>query len=236
MRWHPTCPTESISAPATDPIFRLAPPAGHAQISTVSDSVSRVFPAQSGHFLLESGHHGDLWLDLEILESRSEALRAPAAALADRLAAFRPDAICGPESGGAHLARLVAACLGVPALATEKLSPATAGSSAGSPDKLYLARYDLRPTDRSSATGRRIALVDDVINAGSATQASLAALARAGARPVAIGALLVLNEQAARLAASQGLPLVFLGQRTGHLWDPAACPLCAQQVPLTLPA
>ena len=26
-----------------------------------------LIPARGGHFLLESGHHGELWLDLELL-------------------------------------------------------------------------------------------------------------------------------------------------------------------------
>ena len=31
------------------------------------DDVLSLLAARKGHFLLESGHHGDLWLDLELL-------------------------------------------------------------------------------------------------------------------------------------------------------------------------
>jgi hypothetical protein len=31
----------------------------------VHETVLELLSARNGHFLLESGHHGDLWLDLE---------------------------------------------------------------------------------------------------------------------------------------------------------------------------
>ena len=52
-----------------------------------------------------------------------------------------------------------------------------------------------------------MAIVDDVINAGSATRATLADLRACGARPIAVGALLVLGSGAADLTAAEGLAL-----------------------------
>lgn len=60
----------------------------------------------------------------------------------------------------------------------------------------------------------------------------MAALRRAGAVPVALGALLVLGGGAARLAAREGLALECLAERQANLWTPAECPLCAAGVPL----
>jgi len=200
----------------------------------VPDSIANFLPAQSGHFLFESGHHGDVWLELDSLWARPDLLEPAVAALARRLARHRPDAVCGPQTGGARLARLIAAHLGVRWFATARL-PAAAVRDPGRP-RLYQARYSLSSADRAAVADRRVAVVDDVINAGSATRATLAELSVHGARPVAVGALLVLNEPAARLAAERGLPLEALDRMQSHLWEPAACRLCAQGVPLTQPA
>jgi orotate phosphoribosyltransferase len=200
----------------------------------VSDSFSSLFPAHSGHFLLESGHHGDLWLELDALWSQPLQLAPVVSTLAHELAKFRPDAICGPKTGGAHLARLIAQELGLPFYATEK-NPTPAPDTSAADHGLNRTTYSLPPADHGSVRQRRIALVDDVINAGSATRASLTELVSCGAQPVVIGALLVLNKSAARLARKHGLPLVSLAQRTANLWTPAHCPLCSQGVPFTTP-
>jgi orotate phosphoribosyltransferase len=64
--------------------------------------------ARHGHFRLESGHHGNLWLDLDHLFLRPALLAPFARELAVRLAAHRVDAIVGPLSGGAFIAQIVA--------------------------------------------------------------------------------------------------------------------------------
>src|SRR3954447_6054899 len=64
---------------------------------------------RQGHFRLESGHHGDLWLDLEPLFLRPTRLRRFAGALALRLDDLAIEAVCGPLVGGAFLAQAVAA-------------------------------------------------------------------------------------------------------------------------------
>lgn len=68
--------------------------------------------ARSGHFRLESGHHTDRWLDLERLFIEPAMLRPFVEKLAGKLSAHRPDLICGPMTGGALLAELIADHLG----------------------------------------------------------------------------------------------------------------------------
>src|SRR5262245_33475515 len=51
----------------------------------VEERVGRLLARRTGHFRLESGHHGDLWLDLERLCLRPEPVQRLAAALAKRL-------------------------------------------------------------------------------------------------------------------------------------------------------
>jgi hypothetical protein len=67
-----------------------------------------LFAGRRGHFVLESGHHGELWLDLELLFVDPERVRPFAAALARALARYDVEAVCGPLVEGAFVALRVA--------------------------------------------------------------------------------------------------------------------------------
>jgi orotate phosphoribosyltransferase len=192
-------------------------------MTTTPAAVMALVSARSGHFLLESGHHGDLWLDLDAMFWSPAALRPLVAELAARLRAHEPEVVCGPLVGGALLAQLVAAELGASFGYAERVATG---------DGLYAARYRLPAAQESRLAGRPVAVVDDVVNAGSAVRATLAALAEAGARPVAVGALLALGSAPAVVATGARLPLVALATRDNALWEPGACPRCADGEPL----
>jgi orotate phosphoribosyltransferase len=67
---------------------------------------------RQGHFDLESGHHGERWLDLDAVFLRPARLRPFVAELARLLAqAVDVDAICGPLLGGGLIAHAVATIL-----------------------------------------------------------------------------------------------------------------------------
>src|SRR5215208_4834046 len=92
--------------------------------------------ARDGHFLLESGHHGSLWIDLDALFAQPRRLAPMVESLANDLRPLTPGMICGPLLGGAFLALLVARELGVDFCFTERVIPP---ESTG----LYRARYAL---------------------------------------------------------------------------------------------
>jgi orotate phosphoribosyltransferase len=187
--------------------------------------VARILSRRAGHFRLESGHHGDLWLDLEKLCLWPEPVRRLAAELARRLAPHRIDAVCGPLVEGAFVALFAANELGVPFTYAELLADRAS-------DSLFAARYRIPRALRGELAGRRVAIVNDVVNAGSAVRATLADLAACGARAVAFGTLAVLGKRAAELAASESLALETLAEFPNTIWEPAECPLCARGVPL----
>src|SRR5215218_407097 len=76
-----------------------------------------------GHFRLESGHHGGLWLDLDPLFADPGRVDPFVAALADALRPYEVAAVCGPLLGGAFLAQLVARALGAEFCFTERVMP-----------------------------------------------------------------------------------------------------------------
>ena len=190
-----------------------------------ADGLIEALAARRGHFRLESGHHGELWLDLDALFARPARVAPFVAELADRLSGCGAEVVCGPLVGGGFVAQAVAERLGIEAAWTERV-PAPSGGG------LYAARYRLPEALRDRVRDRSVAVVDDVINAGSATRATIAGLRACDARPVALGALLVLGEGAAELAGAEGLALASVAALANAIWDPADCPLCAAGVVL----
>jgi hypothetical protein len=55
-------------------------------VTQTLDDQTRIVPARRGHFRLESGHHGELWLELELLLVR--AVRRQARRSSERVAAW----------------------------------------------------------------------------------------------------------------------------------------------------
>jgi orotate phosphoribosyltransferase len=184
--------------------------------------LSQLARPQRGHFDLGTGFHGDLWLDLDALFLWPARLRPAAGQLAGHLRQYQPAAVCGPLSGGAFLAQLVAEILGAAFL------PAYAG--AGHP-----APYRLAGTVRDQIAGWRVAVVDDAVNAGTAVRASCQELRTAGAVPVAVAALLALGQAGTVITGTLGLPFHALATLPSQVWPTDACPLCADGTPVERP-
>jgi len=178
-----------------------------------------------GHFRLESGHHGGLWLDLDPLFADTRRIEPFAAALAEAIRPHGVDAVCGPLLGGAFLAQLVAHALGARFLFTERVMPPQ-------PTGLYAARYLLPPALAARVGGMRVAIVDDVMSAGSALRGTHAELQAHGASVVAAGALLVLGSAGETYFAERGIPVLAAAHDDYPLWTPESCPHCAAGVPL----
>jgi orotate phosphoribosyltransferase len=191
----------------------------------MQNQVSLLLSKREGHFALESGHHGELWLDLELLFLHPERVRPLALALAERLARHGATAVCGPLVEGAFLGLMVASSLGVPFSYAERVAKPSAQG-------LLPIGYRIPDALRGEVAGQRVAVVNDVINAGSAVLGTLEDLRACGAVPVAVGTLAVLGRPAHDLAAKHGVALETLASFPNPIWEPAACPLCARGVPL----
>ncbi|MDZ4287234.1 MAG: hypothetical protein U0984_04710 [Prosthecobacter sp.] len=191
----------------------------------MQEPLASLFAARSGHFRFESGHHGDLWLDLELLYLHPRRIRPLAIELAGRLAPYDIEVVCGPLVEGAFVALTVADELNVAFTYSERFDNPQH-------DGLYSVEYRLPPVLRDQVRGKRVAIVNDVINAGSAVRGTYADLLACGAQPVVVAALLVLGTSASTFAADHGLALEGLTDHPNALWLPQDCPLCAEGVPL----
>jgi len=181
--------------------------------------------ARQGHFEFESGHHGSLWLDLDALFLRPSAVGPYSRQLAERIVGHRVDVICGPWSGGAFLAQTIAEQLDLSFVYSQPAESARTG-------QLYSRTYSIPTALEQQLVGKRVAVVDDVINAGSAVTATLVTLTAAKAHPVVVASLMTLGQIGRHRITEHGLVLETLEARDHQLWPPETCPLCARDVPL----
>jgi orotate phosphoribosyltransferase len=130
-------------------------------------------------------------------------------------------------SGGALVVQNVAVELGLEFFYTERVISQNS-------DALYSTTYHLPYHLRKTVEGKNIAIVDDVINAGSAVRGTLAELQSFGARPIVIGALLVLGDTGQKYFLERNFPLRSISYLPNELWTPEDCPLCASQIPLNV--
>ena len=179
---------------------------------------------RKGHFKLESGYHGELWLDLDSLFLRPGRLEPFVVELARRVSAHHVDAMCGPLEGGAFLAQMIARELDLEFFYSARSAPPRG-------EGLYSVGYRLPAALRSAAGGRRFAIVDDVVSAGSAVRGTVADLRACDAEPVVAGALLVLTSPASG-PPPLDLPLERVQVLRSAIWAPSECPMCAAQEPL----
>jgi len=193
------------------------------KLSEIEKAVLNAVAASRGHFLYESGHHGDLWLDLEALFVDARRARGWASALAERVVACRPEFVCGPLMGGAFVAQLLAAELGAGFVFAER-----------SVSEMGSVRYRIPESLRGALSGRRVLLVDDASNAGSALLATLTDLLDCGSVQAGFASLLTLGEAAAQIAQQHGAPFFTLASLERGMWLPEACPLCRSGTPLVV--
>jgi orotate phosphoribosyltransferase len=135
--------------------------------------------------------------------------------------------VCGPLVEGAFVALLVSLEVGCDFAYAERFADTTR-------EGLYPVEYRLPKALQTAVKDKRVAIVNDVINAGSAVRGTFSDLQALGANVVAIGALLVLGDAITEFAAEHNAALELLEQMPNNLWTPSECPLCAAGMPLEI--
>ncbi len=189
------------------------------------DDLARILRRRSGHFEYESGHHGDQWLELERLCLEPAALQPFVRDLAVIVSAARAQVVCGPLVEGALIGLLVARELDIQFVYAERHVEADHQG-------LFPVRYRVPTTVRGDLEGKRVAIVNDVINAGSAVRGALTDLESCGAEVVRLACILVVSDAAQALASKAAVPLESLETEIRPLFESPDCPQCKEGIPL----
>src|SRR2546428_10075484 len=128
----------------------------------MQEQVAELLPTREGHFVFESGHHGQVWLDLQLLLLHPERVQPLAEALADRLRGYHAAAVCGPLVEGAFVGLMVASSLRLPFYYSE---PVRDHRTAG----LFPVSYPIPKQLEPELRGKRVAIVNHVIDTRTAT-------------------------------------------------------------------
>ena len=134
-------------------------------------------------------------------------------ALADKLRSVAATVVLSPALGGLIIGHEVARALGVRATFAERQD-----------GKLMLRRFTLAPTDR-------VLVIEDVVTTGGSTRETIAVAETAGAHVVGAGSIVDRSGG----TASVNTHLSSLATIALPTYEPSACPLCAQGVPVVKP-
>jgi len=167
-----------------------------------------------GHFRLSSGLHSTGYLQCALVLQYPVYADGLGRAIAEGLRELRPTVVLSPAMGGVIIGQEVGRALGVRAIFAERQD----GS-------LTLRRgFTLSPSDR-------VVVIEDVVTTGGSTRETMQLAAAAGCAVVGVGSVVDRSDGQATL----GAPYVALLQVSLPTYEPDACPLCAQGVPIVKP-
>jgi orotate phosphoribosyltransferase len=167
-----------------------------------------------GHFRLTSGLHSTGYLQCALVLQHPQHAETLGCAIAERTRDLRPTVVLSPALGGLIIGHEVARGLGVRAIFAERQDGA-----------LTLRRgFFLDPADR-------VLVVEDVLTTGGSTRETMEVAKAAGGQVV--GAASIVNRSGG--TAAFDVPLVSLLDIALPTYQPDACPLCAQGLPVVKP-
>jgi len=172
---------------------------------------------KTGHFLLSSGRHSDVYVEKFDLLRQPVATSEVCTGFVERFRDERIDVVVGPTTGGILLAFETARQMNIAAAYAERADSGTGRE---------LRRGTVLPS------GARVLVVDDILTTGGSVRETLDALAKHLVEVVGIG---VLVDRSAGKVQFGDIPLHALGAQVVESWAADECPLCAKGEPLVKP-
>lgn len=182
---------------------------------------------ENDHFVYDSGQHGAGWIDKDVVNESMTRVQRLCAMLADRVADLAPEVLCGPATGGLIVSQWTSFPLRCLSVFTEHDPAAHPDASSG---QAVSGRFVLRRGYDQVVRGRRVLVVDDVINTGLSIRQTVDAVRAAGGDVVGAGALVTRGNAA--LGALGVDTLRVLAEYRVPSWPAEGCRLCAEDVPI----
>ena len=167
-----------------------------------------------GHFRLSSGLHSTGYLQCALVLQHPDHAEALGRAIADRTRELKATVVLSPALGGVVIGQEVGRALGVRAIFAERQD-----------GTLTLRRgFTLSSDDR-------VLVVEDVLTTGGSTRETMQVAAAAGGRVVGAASIVDRSGGAARF----DVPFAALLDVSLPTYQPDACPLCSQGLPVVKP-
>lgn len=181
----------------------------------VADLMKASGALMKGHFRLSSGLHSDEYCQCAKVAEHPEISEEIGRALADLFRDDRVDVVVSPAIGGIVIGYEVARALGVRAIWAERVDGA-----------MTLKRgFGVGP-------GERALIVEDVVTTGGSVREVAEVVKESGAEIVGFGFIM---DRSCELVNLPGPTKALLETREMKTYDPDACPLCADGIPVTKP-
>jgi orotate phosphoribosyltransferase len=174
------------------------------------------------HFVYISGDHGSGWIDKDAIYPHTERVEHLCRDMAGLVRSWGAEVVCGPATGGLIIAEWSAHELGVLSTFTEH-DPAPEGEA-------LRGRFILRRGYDRVVAGKRVLVVDDIVNTGLSLRQTIEAVRGAGGDVIGAACLVSRgNVDAAGLGVSQ---FVYLLEHLIPAWSASTCRLCQAGVPI----
>ena len=167
-----------------------------------------------GHFQYASGRHGAIYVEKARLLEDPAAVQRLCGQIVEHFAEAQVEIVVGPTTGGVMLAYETARQMGLPTFFAER---ADAGG------REFRRGFRFKP-------GQRTLVVDDVLTTGGSVLETIEAVRRGGGEPIGVGLIADRTGGTAHL----GVPYFACMTLDIESYPPDACPLCEQELPLTI--
>jgi orotate phosphoribosyltransferase len=174
------------------------------------------------HFVYVSGDHGSGWIDKDAVYPHTERIERLCRDLANGLGGWDIEVVCGPATGGLIVAQWVAHELGALAVFTEHDAAVEPGALRG--------RFVLRRGYDRLVSGKRILVVDDIVNTGQSVRQTVDVV-RAACGQV-IGAACLVNRGNIDADGLRAGHFAYLLEYKIPAWPAATCKLCEAGLPI----
>jgi orotate phosphoribosyltransferase len=177
---------------------------------------------ENDHFVYISGDHGSGWIDKDAIYPHTERIERLCRDMANIVRNWGVEAVCGPATGGLIVAEWTAHELGVLSIFAEH-DPAPRESA-------LRGRFVLRRGYDQVVSGKRVLVVDDIVNTGLSLRQTAEAVR--GARGQVVGAACLVNRGNVDAAGLATGSFVYLLEHKIPAWPASACQLCQAGVPI----
>jgi orotate phosphoribosyltransferase len=176
------------------------------------------------HFVYISGDHGSGWINRDALLPYTTKVSELAKLLADACRELRAEIVCGPAIGGLVMSQWVAHSMQLPSVFTEH------GTADDKSQPGILPPFVLRRGFDDLVKGKRVLVVDDIVNTGHSIRQTVAAIEKCEGEIVAAAAYCSRGNVD---AVGMNVPnFVYLTEFKIPAWPQSACELCKSNVPV----